>query len=204
MTTESVFRAAFWVLMGLTLLMRFYFISKVRMSGGHIMPDQSAVRREGTFVFVFRLSGFFLLVGLLALYALQPTVIETLSISSPDWLRWTGFAMGLVSLACWGWVQLALGKQFSAQLRLQEGHRLITTGPYATVRHPMYAAISGFALGLALLTTNWLFVILVALVIVGLILRVPREEQMMIDAFGDEYQTYMTKTGRYIPKWLAG
>ena len=204
MTAESSFRIAFWVLMGLVLCMRFFFISRLRLSGGQIMPDQAAIHREGRFVFAFRLLGFFMLVALLGLYALVPAVIETLSIQSPDWLRWTGFALGLISLVFWTWVQFALGRQFSAQLRLRAGHHLITTGPYASVRHPMYAAVSGFAIGLAFLTANWVFVILVLLVIVGLIVRVPREEQMMIDSFGEEYQSYMSKTGRFFPKWLAG
>jgi protein-S-isoprenylcysteine O-methyltransferase Ste14 len=37
--------------------------------------------------------------------------------------------------------------------------------------------------------------------ILGLLWRVPKEEQMMIEAFGDEYKAYMQRTGRFFPKW---
>ena len=200
MLSQTPFRIAFWVLMGLVFAMRAYFLSRVRQAGAPVLPDRGAVQREGVFIFAFRLLGFFLLVGLLGLYALQPDVIETLSIQIPAWLRWIGFVLGLASAVLWTWVQFALGKQWSAQLRLQEGHCLITTGPYSSVRHPMYTAIFGFAMGLALLTANGLFVILALLVIVGLIVRVPREEQMMVEAFGEEYRAYMRRTGRFFPK----
>ncbi len=203
MSPESLFRIAFWVVIGLVLAMRFYFIFRLRRSGGHVMPDQAAIRREGRRVFAFRLVGFFVLWGLFIGYAIWPTAIETLSIPLPAWLRWTGFALGLASVAFWTWVQATLGTEWSAQLRLRDTHHLITTGPYARSRHPMYTAIFGFAVSLALLSTNWCFIILAVLVIAGLVVRVPHEEQMMIEAFGEAYRAYMRKTRRYFPKWLA-
>jgi protein-S-isoprenylcysteine O-methyltransferase Ste14 len=123
-----------------------------------------------------------------------------LNIGFPDWLRWVGFALGLVSVAFWTWTQVALGMQWSPQLRLHKGHHLITTGPYAHLRHPMYAAISGFGIGLALVSANWVFAALTLLVLIGLAVRVPQEEQMMIDEFGDEYRTYMRQAGKFLPR----
>jgi len=199
MSPETPFRAAFWILMLLVGLMRVAFIMRMRRSGGQLMPDQAAIQREGGLVFAFRLLGFFLLVGLLILYAVQPTVVEVLTLRAPDWLRWAGFAVGLGSLAFWTWVQVTLGTQWSAQLRLRESHHLITSGPYANLRHPMYTAISGFGVALALLTSNVLFILIAVLVIVGLMVRVPREEKMMMDAFGPEYQAYMKQAGRFFP-----
>ena len=81
-----------------------------------------------------------------------------------------------------------------------EEHHLVTTGPYARVRHPLYSAMVGIGISFALVTGNWVFVLLAALVIAGLVARVPREERMMIKEFGEEYKAYMQRTGRFFPK----
>ncbi len=47
---------------------------------------------------------------------------------------------------------------------------------------------------------NWIFVAVAVLSITGTVVRVPKEEQMMIEAFGDEYKAYMQRTGRFFPK----
>ncbi len=76
----------------------------------------------------------------------------------------------------------------------------MTTGPYARIRHPLYSSLFGIGVAFALVTANWLFVLLAVLVIVGLIARVPREEKMMLDEFGDSYRDYMLRTGRFFPR----
>lgn len=165
------------------------------------MPDREAIQREGRGAFGVRvLLLFFLLLARLVLYAINPPRIGVLASAFPDWLRWLGFALRLVMLALLTWSQAVLGKQWSAQLLLREGHHLVTTGPYARVRHPVYAATAGWAVSLALLTANWVFVLLIVPTIVGLVSRVPREEQMMIEEFGEEYKAYMLRTGRFFPK----
>jgi protein-S-isoprenylcysteine O-methyltransferase Ste14 len=68
-------------------------------------------------------------------------------------------------------------------------------------RHPLYASTFGWGAALSLLTANWIFVAVSVLAIAGLVARIPKEEQMMIDAFGDEYNAYMQRTGRFFPKF---
>ena len=46
-----------------------------------------------------------------------------------------------------------------------------------------------------------MFLAICGLTIAGLVWRVPKEEQMMIEAFGDEYKAYMQRTGRFLPRW---
>jgi protein-S-isoprenylcysteine O-methyltransferase Ste14 len=200
MTTESTFRIAFWVLFGGILVMRGYFSFRVRQAGERLMPDHEAIEREGRGMFAARVVAFFLMLALLVLYALNSPWIGALSIPLPGWLRWVGFALGLVSLGLWTWTQAALGKEWSAQLQLRKEHHLVTTGPYARVRHPLYSAMVGIGIAFALVTANWVFVLLAALVIAGLVARVPREERMMIEEFGEEYKAYMQRTGRFFPK----
>jgi protein-S-isoprenylcysteine O-methyltransferase Ste14 len=164
------------------------------------MPDRQAVEHEGRAMFAVRVLMFFLLLGWLALYAINPPWMEVLSVPFPGWLRWVGFALGLASLGFWAWTQVALGKEWSPQLQLREEHHLVTTGPYTRIRHPLYTAMLGWGTSVALVTANWVFIVLAVVAIAALFARVPREEQMMIEEFGEEYKAYMQRTGRFFPK----
>ncbi len=200
MTTESVFRVAFWILFAGVLVMRMYFALQVRRAGERVMPDRQAIEREGRAMFAVRVLMFFILLAWLVLYAIYPTWMETLAVPFPIWLRWVGFALGLASLGFWIWTQVALGEEWSPQLQLREEHHLVTTGPYARIRHPLYTAMIGYGTSLALVTANWVFVVFAVAAIAGLFVRVPQEEQMMIKQFGEEYRAYMQKTGKFLPK----
>ena len=201
MSTETSFRIAFLILFVILITMRVYFMVRVRRSGGQIMPDGQAVAREGgRGVLVIRVIGFFALMIFLVMYFLGANWIDAFSFPLPGWLRWTGFALGVVAVIFWTWTQVTLDTQWSAQLQLTKAHHLVTTGPYARIRHPLYAGIFGWCVALSLLTANWIFVAVCVLSILGLSWRVPKEEQMMIEAFGGEYKAYMQRTGRFFPK----
>lgn len=201
MTTETVFRIAFLVLLAALFVMRAYFMFKVRRSGGRLMPGNEAIKREGgRGVFVVRVVGFFLLMAFLVMCLISAAWIDAFSFPLPVGLRWAGFALGLLSVAFWTWTQVELDTQWSAQLQLTKSHHLVTTGPYARLRHPLYTGMLGWCVALGLLTANWIFVGLAVLFIGGLVWRVPKEEQMMLEAFGDEYRAYMQRTGRFFPR----
>ena len=111
-----------------------------------------------------------------------------------------GFPLGIVSLGVWSWTQIALGKEWSPQLQLREEHHLVTIGPYRRACHPLYTAMFGYSASLGVVTTNWFFVPFAVVAIVFTFARSPKEEQMMIGEFGDEFRAYMQKTGRFFPK----
>jgi protein-S-isoprenylcysteine O-methyltransferase Ste14 len=144
MTTEAIFYSAFWVLFGGVLAMRLYFSLRVRQAGERVMPDREAIEREGRGMFATRVVMFFLLIGWLVLYGINPPWMGGLSVPFPDWLRWVGFAVGFASLALWTWTQAVLGKEWSPQLQLRREHHLVTTGPYAWMRHPLYTGMFGW------------------------------------------------------------
>jgi protein-S-isoprenylcysteine O-methyltransferase Ste14 len=200
MTTESIFRVAFWVLIAGIFAMRIFFTLQVRQAGERIMPDRQAVEREGRVMFIVRVVLGLFLFGWLVVYAISPAWIKVLSVPFPHWLRWAGFALGLGSLGFWWWTQIALGKEWSPQLQLRNKHHLVTTGPYNRIRHPLYTAMFGYGLGLALVTANWVFILFALAMIVSIVARVPKEEQMMIEEFEEEYKAYMQRTGRFFPK----
>ena len=94
-----------------------------------------------------------------------------------------------------------LGINWSVTLQMREQHRLISNGVYSRIRHPMYASM--FLLGIAqvLLLPNW-FVGPAYLLSFGLLYccRAGSEERMMVDHFGSEYEEYMQRTGRLVPR----
>lgn len=94
-----------------------------------------------------------------------------------------------------------LGTNWSPSLEIGERHTLTTHGVYRFIRHPMYASgwLWGFAQ--ALLLHNWIagFGGLVAFPLLYFT-RVPQEERMMLDHFGDAYRAYCAQTGRIVPR----
>lgn len=194
------YRIAFFCLLVGMFIVRIIFNLRLQRSGERFMPDQQAIGHEGVGLFISRVVLFFALIAILLMYAIRHPWMEALNFYLPAWMRWLGFGIGLCSVALLIWVELELGRQFSPQLQLRQEHQLIMTGPYSRVRHPLYTALFGFGLSLALVSANWFFVAFFFLSLAGLVIRVPKEEQMMLDQFGDEYRAYMQRTGRFIPK----
>ncbi|MFG1209092.1 protein-S-isoprenylcysteine O-methyltransferase [Xanthobacter flavus] len=93
-----------------------------------------------------------------------------------------------------------LGKYWSVTLEIKDKHELITSGVYEKVRHPMYSAFFLWALAQALLLPNFIAGP-AGLIGFGILFffRVGREEQMMREAFGAEYDAYARRTKRVIP-----
>jgi len=93
-----------------------------------------------------------------------------------------------------------LGQGLSPTLDIKSGHTLITAGIYRRIRHPMYLGFLVFTLGQALVVSNFVagFSGLFGMLLL-LALRVHREEQMMLDEFGDEYAAYCERTSRLLP-----
>ena len=93
-----------------------------------------------------------------------------------------------------------LGRAWSITLEIRDQHTLVTHGIYGRLRHPMYASFWLWAISQALLLPNWIAG-LSGLVGFGTLFfaRVGHEERMMLEAFGDEYRAYMSRTYRLIP-----
>ncbi len=153
-----------------------------------------------------------LLVGLVAAGLFCIPVVYAFT----PWLNWANYRLsprasseaggvGAALLAGAVWLfwrsHTDLGREWSPSLQLREGHTLITSGVYKSVRHPMYASIWLWGLAQALLLQNWVagWASLV-LFLPMYVLRVPREEQMMLEQFGEAYRAYINRTGRVIPR----
>lgn len=115
---------------------------------------------------------------------------------------WLGVLVTLVALGMFHLTHQALGRNWSVSLDVRKDHKLITEGVYRHLRHPMYTAFWLWAVAQALLLPNWVAG-LSGLVGFGILyfLRIGREEQLMLDTFGEGYRAYMGRTKRVIP-WI--
>ncbi len=111
-----------------------------------------------------------------------------------------GVVSGIAALILFRLTHKALGKMWSVSLQLKQDHKLITTGIYKHLRHPMYTAFWLMALTQALLLPNYIAG-LAGLVCFGYLFfsRVGPEEEMMQEAFGEEYSRYRARTWRVLP-----
>jgi protein-S-isoprenylcysteine O-methyltransferase Ste14 len=118
--------------------------------------------------------------------------------------HWWALLIGAVCYVAALWLfrtaHKLLGRNWSITLEIRAKHELIADGPYAFVRHPMYTSFLLMALGQALLLSNW-FVGLAGLIgfAAFFLLRVRKEENMMLENFGPAYRSYMQRTKRIVP-----
>ena len=95
-----------------------------------------------------------------------------------------------------------LGKQWSIQARLIEGHRLVVAGPYGYVRHPIYTGMLGLLISTGLAFSVWWAVLLAVPVFgAGTAIRVRAEERLLLGAFGDDFEAYRRHVPAVLPRW---
>lgn len=147
---------------------------------------------------------FYILSGIV-FFALCWWIWLPLPIANTTWLRVVGLVIGApvlfggVGLIVWS--RLTLGKDYfvstGREAQLFAGHRLVTAGPYAVIRHPMYTGILLVGLGGTLLYRTWTMVF-VAMMFFGLMIRAKREDEALAQRFGEEWLRYR----RAVPTWL--
>lgn len=116
-------------------------------------------------------------------------------------LGWGGAALFAVALWLLWRSHADLGRSWSPTVEVRQEQSLVTHGVYRRVRHPMYTAHLLWGVAQVLLLQNWIAgpAFLVSQIPLY-VLRIPREEQMMLAHFGEEYRTYMSRTGRLMPR----
>src|ERR1700720_4410314 len=109
-------------------------------------------------------------------------------------LTWAGIALAL-------WARWHLGQYWSARITIKEDHKLIRTGPYARLRHPIYFGLDLAAIGSALAIDRWRCVVGVCLIILGYWIKARREEAMLTAQFGADFQEHCRHTGFLFPRF---
>jgi protein-S-isoprenylcysteine O-methyltransferase Ste14 len=92
-----------------------------------------------------------------------------------------------------------LGRNWSAEVRIGEGHELVRTGPYRMLRHPIYTAMLGMFVGTAIAASQYHALLGVAMLVVAYLRKTRLEENILRQTFGAEWDAYQRDTWRLVP-----
>ena len=198
METETIFRILLPVLIIGFAAHRGYYVKY------HSKPEDATVkkREEGA---VSKIAGLLGMLGFLSMiaYAINPNWLAFASLSFPLWLRWLGVGIALVGSALLQWAQVTLGKSWSDTPRMMKEQTLITSGPYRTIRHPIYTAFILILGSTLFVSSNWLIGLCwIGMTVLEVASRIGFEESLMLEFFGEQYREYTKKTGRLLPRLI--
>jgi len=157
--------------------------------------DSRFVHREREQFFI-RLTGGAMLLAYLYTFLPDTTGV---GFSIPGSLRWVGAVLMLIGNILFILAHVYLGRQWSPELEIQPGHQLIIRGIYRWIRHPMYTGFLLFGLGLVFLSANLFGCAYLPAVAAMLIVRLPAEEALLTEEFGQAYRDYQKSTAALIP-----
>ena len=121
--------------------------------------------------------------------------------ADPSWPMWiAGWLVGILGFAIRVIAKRQLGRFFTVRVQLQDDHRVVDTGLYRLVRHPLYL---GFILEWVapplILGSPAGFLFVTLWMVLGVLWRIPREEALLAEGLGQPYRDYMGRTKRLIP-----
>lgn len=134
-------------------------------------------------------------------YVIHPQWIRWSFLTLWPVLRWSGIILTITGVILLFWCHYTLGKNFFGGMKIRDGHTLVVSGPYHWVRHPMYTSFILLGTGFFLVTTSWMVGLPWLLgTFVVLWSRLGKEERMLFDEFGNSYEEYQKRTGRFFPQ----
>ena len=195
---DIVFRLFFLAILLSALLISGTYRKKAREEG-----DVIARRDEGGVILAIRMVFALPLLITLLLYISYPRLLTWSYLDLPSWLRWVGVGVGILVIPFLLSVFRNIGRNISETVLTKSDHELVMSGPYRTIRHPLYAGSITMLFCLSLIASNWFFLsyAVIALIVFRWIV-IPREEEALIQFFGDEYRRYQERTGALFPRLL--
>lgn len=178
------------VCLALAIFIYFYFFYS-RYHNKKIVKDNMNQKEVTRLILI----NVFILIPLIAYF-----YIKNYNYNIPDEFKELAYPIMIIALICIIKTSYDLGNEYSYTLQLRKNHKLVDTGIYKYIRHPMYFCGLLFIIAQSLLIPNTIGNIsnLVSMYVFwkG---RIPDEEKMMIKEFGDKYKDYMKKTKSVIP-----
>jgi len=110
-----------------------------------------------------------------------------------------GLAIQAAFLMLAVWARRHLGRNWSAEVRVGEGHELIRTGPYKMLRHPIYTAMLGMFLGTAIASSQYHALLGFAILVLAYMRKTRLEEEILRRTFGNDYDAYRRDTWALVP-----
>jgi protein-S-isoprenylcysteine O-methyltransferase Ste14 len=116
-----------------------------------------------------------------------------------DALAWAALVLCIAGLAFCFWARFTLGRNWSGVVTLKGGHELITRGPYALVRHPIYTGLLIMFVATVIVLGHVAGIIALPLVFVSIWTKLRHEEKLMLQMFPHQYSAYQRRVKRLIP-----
>ena len=116
-----------------------------------------------------------------------------------DAIAWIGVLLCVGGLLFCIWARFTLGRNWSGIVTFKGGHELITRGPYAIVRHPIYTGLLAMIIGTVIAYGHVAGVVALPFVFWGLWIKLRYEEKLMLEKFPAEYSAYSQRVKRLIP-----
>lgn len=148
---------------------------------------------------IMRLVLFLLAVALLAIPRTGVPLLDKRFLPDLRAYFWIGAAVTAIGLLFSIWARTHLGSNWSQAVAVKQDHQLITTGPYALVRHPIYTGLLTGFIGSAIAGGQWRGVLAVVIIAAMLWRKLALEEAWMQERFGDSYTAYRAKVARIVP-----
>ena len=199
MNSEMPFRIAVVVIFLMSVLVTLYFRIQAAASGEKISRKDEGV----LFALLLRTLGLGLFLSTV-IWVSSPQLLEWAAMPLAPAVRWIGAVSGAACSLLMFWTLSSLGKNLTDTVVTRTTATLITTGPYRWVRHPFYVTAALLMASVTILSANFLIGTISFLVLLMLAIRTPKEEQKLIEAFGQSYRDYMQMTGRFFPRFRGG
>jgi protein-S-isoprenylcysteine O-methyltransferase Ste14 len=116
---------------------------------------------------------------------------DFMRLPAPEAIRWAGVVLLLPILAFYTWSFRSLGANYRGGVGLYADHRLVVTGAYRWMRHPIYASFIAIMLAITLVSANWVLGLSGFLLVCSIAaVRIPIEERELRERFGAEWDRY--------------
>jgi protein-S-isoprenylcysteine O-methyltransferase Ste14 len=114
---------------------------------------------------------------------------------------WLGVVLTAAGVAIALWARWHLGANWSGVVTIKEGHELIRSGPYRSIRHPIYTGILTAILGTAVAIGEVRGLLAVAIAWLSFYVKARREESFLAQEFGDRFAEHRRHTGMFLPRF---
>ncbi len=140
---------------------------------------------------------------LIAGFALLIWHVNWFDLERPLWLwhgwYWLGLAIEMAGLTVAIWARRTLGKNWTGRITTGGSQELVIRGPYRFVRHPIYSGLLFAVLGTAIVVGKPRAFFGFVLILVGVLVKLRREEAALREHFGSAYEEYARRVGGLVP-----
>jgi protein-S-isoprenylcysteine O-methyltransferase Ste14 len=195
MQTETIFRFILPILILAFMAHRGYYVRKNGREENTLRKREEGIASH--------LAGLLGMIGFLSMlvYVINPSWMSWASLPLSTWLRWAGIGIAVLGFSLLQWAQDTLGKNWSDTPRMMKAQSLVTSGPYQWIRHPIYTAFILILSSTFIISANGLIGLAwTGMTVLEIASRIRFEENLMLEFFGDQYKTYMKRTGRLFPR----